>query len=131
MMTTATTQQTTARVLVITQDAVVKSFIHSLMLNKRILAGVTDSVDTATHFLSTNEAPHIVIVDLELPEGRALEFLKQMRRYNHLANLPVLVLTSFPDPEQVREAFNAGGNRYLTKMFMGKNLLSTLHEMLR
>ncbi|MBI1258454.1 MAG: response regulator [Chloroflexi bacterium] len=131
MMTTATTQQTTARVLVITQDAVVKSFINSLLLNKRILAGVTDSVDTASHFLNTNEAPHLVIVDLELPEGRALEFLKQMRRRNHLANIPVLVLTSFPDPEQVREAFNAGGNRYLTKMFMGKNLLSTLREMLR
>ena len=131
MTTTATIQQTTARVLVITQDASVKSFIHSLMLNKRILAGVTDSVDIATHFLNTNEAPHIVIVDLELPEGRALEFLKQMRRRNHLANLPVLVLTSFPDPQQVREAFDAGGNRYLTKMFMGKNLLSTLHEMLR
>ncbi|MCC6802188.1 MAG: response regulator, partial [Anaerolineae bacterium] len=57
-------------------------------------------------------------------------FLEQLRRHSKLAHLPVLVLMSFPDPEQVRQALNAGANRYLTKMFMGKNLMTTVHEMI-
>jgi len=127
---TATLQQPTARVLVITQDEAVKGFINNLMLHKRVLAGLTESVESASHFLSTNPAPDVVILDLDLPETRALEFLRQIRRHDKLVKLPVLVLMSFPDPKQVREAFDAGGNRYLTKMFMGKNLLTTIHEML-
>lgn len=124
------TLQSTVRVLVITQDAEVKKLLNNLMLHNRVQAGVSDSTWTASRFLSTNPAPDLLILDLDTPEAYAFEFLQQMRKQSKLANLPVLVLMSFPDPEQVRKALNAGANRYLTKMFMGKNLLTTVHEMI-
>jgi DNA-binding response OmpR family regulator len=130
MTVTGTLGQATARILVITQDAEVKKLLNNLMIHNRIQAGVTESTWNATHFLSANPAPDVVIVDLDLPEAMSLEFLRQLRGREQLASLPVLVLTSFPDPAQVRKALDAGANRYLTKMFMGKNLLATVHEMI-
>lgn len=130
MAATGTLGQATARVLVITQDADVKKLLNNLMLHNRVRAGVTESTWNATRFLSTNPAPDLVILDLDLPETQSLEFMQQLRQREELATLPVLVLTSFPDPTQVRRALDAGANRYLTKMFMAKNLLATVHEMI-
>ena len=127
---TAEQRDLTARVLVITADADVKSFINSLMVLRHIRAGVTESPENASQFLSTNAAPDVVILDLDVSETRALEFLRQLRRHNTLVRLPVLALTSFPDPTLVRKAIDAGANRYLTKIFMVKNMLSTLREIM-
>lgn len=130
MAATGTLGQATARILVITEDAEVKKLLNNLMLHSRIQAGVTESTWNAARFLSTNPAPDVVVVDLDLPESLTLEFLRQLRQRKELAALPVLVLTSFPDPTQVRQALDAGANRYLTKMFMAKNLLATVQEMI-
>lgn len=124
------TLQATARVLVITQDAEVKKLLNNLMLHNRVQAGVTESTWNASRFLSTNPAPDLLILDLDTPDAYAVDFLQQMRKQSKLANLPVLVLMSFPDPAQVREALDSGANRYLTKIFMGKNLLTTVYEMI-
>jgi DNA-binding response OmpR family regulator len=129
-LTTGNIGKTTARVLAITQDVEVKKLLNNLMLHNRVQAGVTESTWNATRFLSTNPAPDLVILDLDLPEAHSLEFLQQLRQRSELARLPVLVLTSFPDPTQVRQALDSGANRYLTKMFMAKNLLTTVHEMM-
>lgn len=130
MAATGTLGQATARILVITEDAEVKKLLNNLMLHSRIQAGVTESTWNAARFLNTNPAPDVVVVDLDLPESLTLEFLRQLRQRKELAALPVLVLTSFPDPTQVRQALDAGANRYLTKMFMAKNLLATVQEMI-
>ena len=119
-----------ARVLVVTQDDAVKSLINNLMLHKRVRAGVTESPESATHFLASNPSPDMVILDLDLPEARALTFLRQVRRRDSLDTLPVLVLTSFPDPALIRRALDAGANRYITKIFMDKNLFTAIHETL-
>lgn len=127
---TTGTLQATARVLVITQDAEVKKLLNNLMLHRRVQAGITELTWNATRFLSTNPAPDLLVVDMDSQPGATLDFLQHIRRQANLVNLPVLVLMSFPDPAQVREALDSGANRYLTKIFMGKNLLTTVYEMI-
>jgi DNA-binding response OmpR family regulator len=125
------TPEATARVLVISADDEVKTFINNLMRINRIRAGLTDSIENASHFLNTNVPPDAVILDLEPSETLALEFLRQIRRHETLVKLPVLVLMPIPDPTLVRQALDAGANRYLTKAFMSQNLLPTIQEILK
>ena len=120
----------TARVLVITGDDKVKSFINSLMRLNRVHAGITDSIEKASYFLTANPPPDAVILDLEPSETLALEFLRQIRRHEKLVRMPVLVLMPIPDPTLVRQALDAGANRYLTKAFMSQNLFPTLQTIL-
>ncbi len=119
-----------ARLLVVTQDSDLKRLIESLMQHERIQAAVTGSVAHAAHFLRGNALPDVIVLDLATPGEPTLEFIQQLRGLGEFARLPVLVLTAVPDPVQVRAALQAGANRYLTKLFAAKNLLSTVEEML-
>ncbi len=118
-----------AHLLVITEDGNVKNLIERLIEHQRIHALVIDSVQAGAQFLQSNPLPDVVVLDLTLPDNHALLFLQQLRSRVEFAKLPVLVLTAFPDPDEVRVALEAGANRYLTKLFINKNLLSTLDEM--
>lgn len=66
-----------------------------------------------------------------LPEVSGVEFLRQLRAKSMFAQLPVLVLSSMIEPEQIREALNAGADRYVTKPYMGTNLIPAVQDLLR
>ncbi len=128
MVTTHMTQKK-ACLLMVTQDADVKKLVETLIEHRRVQGDFTTSVQAAAHFLQNNPLPDVVILDLSLPDNNALLFLEQLRHRDEFKQLPVLVLTDFPDPDQVRDALGKGANRYLTKLFINRNLLSTLDEM--
>lgn len=122
--------QSKKRLLVVTQDAEFKQLIEHLMRHDRIQAAVTGSAAHAAQFLRSNGLPDVVVLDLSTPDEPILPFIQQLRARAEFARLPVLVVTELPDPVQVREALQAGANRYLTKLFAAKNLLSTIEEMM-
>lgn len=124
------TQKKTA-LLVLTQDLQVKKLIENFMVHNRLYATFADSAAVGAQFLKTQPLPDVLILDLTISHAEAIDFLRQMRRRAEFARLPVLVLTDVPDPDRVKEALAAGANRYLTKLFVGRNLLSTLEEMVR
>jgi DNA-binding response OmpR family regulator len=120
----------TLRLLVITNDIDIKGLMEDLTRQQQVQAVITASVVRAAQFLQRNSLPDIVILDLSMADEPALAFLQQMRARGEFSKLPVLVLTAVPDPDLVRTALQAGANRYLTKLFVSKNLLSTLDQML-
>lgn len=129
MVTTKHMTQKKACLLMVTQDADVKKLVETLIEHRRVQGDFTTSVQAAARFLQNNPLPDVVILDLSLPDDTALAFLEQLRNRDEFKKLPVLVLTDFPDPDQVRDALGKGASRYLTKLFINRNLLSTLDEM--
>lgn len=122
--------QAKPRLLVVTNDADIKRLMDTLMRHGRIQAAVTANVAHAAQFLRSNANPDVVVLDLSMPDGNLIDFLRQMRARTEYRSMPVLALTEVPDPDLVRMALQAGANRYLTKLFAAKNLLSTVEEML-
>jgi DNA-binding response OmpR family regulator len=124
-------QQKKTDLLVVTQDPDFKKLIQNLVNREPINAAVSDGSSEAARFLLRNPLPDAVIIDLTMDDKeQPLEFLKQMRARIEFSRLPVLVLTAVPDPDQVKTALQAGANRYLTKLFAGTNLVSTVKAML-
>lgn len=121
--------QKKACLLLVTQDADVQRLVETLIEHRRVQGDFINSVQAAARFLQSNPLPDVLILDLSMPDNTALLFLEQMRQRDEFKKLPVLVLLDFPDPAQVRDALGKGANRYLTKMFINRNLLSTLDEM--
>jgi DNA-binding response OmpR family regulator len=125
------TQQKRTDLLVVTQDPDLKRMIQNLVNREPINAAVSDGSSEAARFLLRNPLPDAVIIDLTMEETeQPLEFLRQMRARIEFSKLPVLVLTAVPDPDQVKAALQAGANRYLTKLFAGSNLVSTVKAMI-
>lgn len=60
-------------------------------------------------------AHDLVITDLHMPTMDGLEFLRQLRKLPGYATVPVLVLTSDPSRERLRESRLAGATGWLIK----------------
>jgi CheY-like chemotaxis protein len=74
------------------------------------LAGAGPYADRASHPM-----PAVVLLDLKLPRRSGFEVLQWVRAHPLLRALPVVVLTSSKDSEDVRRAYALGANTYLVK----------------
>ena len=59
--------------------------------------------------------PALVLLDLKLPKVNGLQVLKHIKSSATLKRLPVIVLTSSDQPEDVNRAYDLGANSYLVK----------------
>lgn len=59
--------------------------------------------------------PHLICLDLILPDIHGLEVLKKIRANSVTKTIPVLVLTTLKDFGDVQKAINLGANYYAIK----------------
>lgn len=59
--------------------------------------------------------PNIVLLDLNLPKVDGKSILKFIKQTPHLSTIPVVVLTTSTDPEDIRKVYEMGGNSYIQK----------------
>lgn len=77
-------------------------------------------------FLSHN--PHLIIVDLGLPDGDGKEFIKEIRE---ISKIPIIVLTARHDEKEVIKALDFGADDYMTKPFSVNELIARIKANLR
>jgi two-component system, response regulator len=59
--------------------------------------------------------PQVVLLDLKLPKIDGLEVLKQLRADQRTKRLPVVVLTSSREDQDLIESYDLGANSYVRK----------------
>ncbi len=62
-----------------------------------------------------SDYPVVVLLDLKMPRMGGLEFLQRIRSMNSLRLLPVVVLTSSKEEQDICESYNLGANSYIQK----------------
>lgn len=60
-------------------------------------------------------APQVVLLDLNLPKVGGLDVLKRLRAHEQTRFLPVIVLTSSKEDEDVIRSYSLGANAYVRK----------------
>ncbi len=72
--------------------------------------------------------PHLLIVDLSMPDMNGLDFTQQVKsRWPHL---PTIVLTLFDTPRHRQAALEAGADAFVGKAHMDSDLLPTIRGLL-
>jgi CheY-like chemotaxis protein len=71
-------------------------------------------------------SPAVVMLDLKLPRISGLEVLKQMRATPELSKIPVVMLTSSREEQDVQTSYELGVNAYVVKPVDFKEFLSAL-----
>lgn len=71
----------------------------------------------------------LVILDLGLPDGSGLSFLKELREKN--SRLPVIILTAQTDEASVVTGLESGANDYVKKPFSLKELVARVRVVMR
>ena len=59
--------------------------------------------------------PALMLLDLQLPRRSGHEVLEWLRAQDDLRRLPVVVLTSSREPNDINRAYDLGANSYLVK----------------
>jgi two-component system, response regulator len=75
---------------------------------------VDDGVE-AVAYLAAHDVPDLMIVDLKLPRMTGLEVVAHVRADARTRAVPVIVLTSSVEDDDVRRCYDAGANSYVRK----------------
>ena len=74
--------------------------------------------------------PALVVSDINMPVMSGYELCRRIKHDGALWNIPVILLTSLSEPENIIQAINAGTDSYITKPFIETILLERIHSLL-
>ena len=77
----------------------------------------------------SNRTPDAIVLDIMLPDGNGLDFLKELREAG--SNVPVIMLTAWNENADVAKGLRAGANDYLGKPFGYEVLLARVEALFR
>ncbi len=92
------------RVLMADDDPTVSAYVRKVLPADRFLVDVANDGEECLHILRTQ--PHaydVLLLDLMMPEVSGYDVLREMTLSGLHADLPVLVLTNFPEPRNEEE----------------------------
>jgi two-component system phosphate regulon response regulator PhoB len=75
--------------------------------------------------------PSLILLDWLLPGISGLEFAKWLKRDDHFATIPVIMLTARDDENNKVQGLEAGVDDYVTKPFSTRELLARIKAVLR
>ncbi len=83
----------------------------------------------ALSWLSDNK-PLLVISDIVMPQMNGFELCERIKSDKSIENIPVILLTSLSDPDEVIEGLSCGADSFITKPFNDEYLLSIIRKIL-
>jgi len=98
-----------------------RAFKKSNLGNEVIVAH--DGVEALDYLFGTgsyegrdvNDKPHMVLLDLKLPRLDGLDVLERIRADERTRLLPVVILTSSKEQEDLMNSYSLGANSYIRK----------------
>nr|WP_210340199.1 response regulator [Microvirga splendida] len=122
-----------ARTILVVDDSITTRTLEKSILEAQgyeVILSV-DGLD-ALHRLRSGEALiDLVIADVEMPRMDGFSLLQAIKADSRLSALPVILMTSRADPEDVRRGLDLGASAYITKQkFDQRELLATIGQVL-
>lgn len=62
-----------------------------------------------------DEHPKVILLDLKLPKVDGIEVLREIKKDPHTQKIPIVVLTSPREDQDIEECYNLGVNSYIVK----------------
>ena len=115
-------------VVLVIDDQVVNLRLVSALLSQsgyEVLSALSGSEGLA---VAEATPPDLVLLDMRMPDMDGFEVLRLLREAEVTATVPIIFLTADNDRENLLRAFTAGVNDYVTKPFVGRELLARVHN---
>ncbi|MBL7644992.1 MAG: two-component system response regulator KdpE [Candidatus Hydrogenedentes bacterium] len=116
-----------ATILVVEDEREIRRFLRSSLSDSGFEVVESDTLRGGLVEAGTRK-PDLVILDLGLPDGDGVDFIREVRAWS---NLPIVVLSARDAEKDKVGALDAGADDYLTKPFSTGELLARVRATLR
>jgi two-component system chemotaxis response regulator CheY len=115
--------------LIVDDSRVLRRILNDML--KQLGFEVTEAVhgQDALDKLAAGLAPDVVLVDWNMPVMNGLDFVRAVRAQPRYQELPLMMVTSETEVEQMSLALAVGANEYVMKPF-GKEVIADKLQML-
>ena len=115
------------RILIVDDDTDLSMLIVDMLEDKGYSATTVSSIDEAYTTLE-NEQFHLILLDINLPDGTGFEFCKELRR---VSTVPVIFASARTSEDDKIIGLDMGGDDYIAKPYSLKELMSRINSLLR
>lgn len=93
--------------------------------------GVIDYLNGRGDHLDAESAPlpDLILLDLNMPRMDGRQVLERLKTDRQFRSIPVIVLTTSSDPEDVKVCYELGANSYLVKRPTFEGLVSAMNTL--
>jgi CheY-like chemotaxis protein len=89
---------------------------------------ITGNGEEALSFLNnTNQTlPKLILVDLNMPRMNGIELIQYIKNDQRLCSIPIVVLTTSQEPQDIRKSYNLSVAGYIVKSIKFTDFVSAL-----
>jgi len=115
-------------------ELTLRAFRKNKIANEVIIA--RDGVEAVDYLFGTglyagrdtSETPRIILLDLKLPKLDGLQVLERLRADDRTALIPVVILTSSKEEQDLVSGYRTGANSYVRKPVDFNEFVDAVHQ---
>lgn len=118
------------KVLLVDDSSVV--LMTEKMMLRQLDTGAVVTASNGREGVATaiRERPHLILMDVMMPEMNGFDAVRALRADPRTASIPVIMVTTRGEEDKVAEGYEAGCNDYLTKPIDKVQLLTKMRDLL-
>lgn len=114
------------RILVVDDSGETRKVLRAILETDGFEVALASTVADAVRQLSRVD-PHLLLVDLRLPDGDGFALARQLNAHPAWQGLPIVAISAYGDSSAEMEARSVGCARFLRKPVEPRDLLSAVH----
>jgi signal transduction histidine kinase len=115
-------------ILVVEDSATQAARLRYLLESYDYIVEVSENGQKALEWL-LKHTPLLVISDIVMPEMNGFLLCERIKSNERTDNIPVILLTSLSDPEEVIEGLSCGADGFITKPYNDEYLISNINKL--
>ncbi|MCB9092332.1 MAG: response regulator transcription factor [Halobacteriovoraceae bacterium] len=114
-------------ILVLEDNKNTANYLKTLLLNYFSSSEVIviDNLQEGKRWIKSH-SPSLAFIDIGLPDGSGLDFLKELKMYN--ASIKAIIVTAFADDQNLFQALSLGADGYILKDLEKESFLYMLSK---
>lgn len=117
------------KIMIVEDSLTQRMHLEHLLEQNNFKVSVAENGKSALRKIAI-ELPDLVISDIVMPEMNGFELCNQIKSEDRLSNIPVILLTSLSNPEDVLEGLACGADNFITKPFKAGTLITQIKSAL-
>jgi FlaA1/EpsC-like NDP-sugar epimerase/CheY-like chemotaxis protein len=117
------------RVIVVDDDEALGEMLKDALSGTFNVTTVHSAREGFNHIYS--EAPHLILLDVKLPDGSGLDMCRRLREDAEHHRIPIIMITGYGDKDSVVMGLRAGADDYVSKPFSLEELQARIDAVLR